>query len=146
MFYGNLAEHSKKVKVWKKVQFCYKVKSVMSEQRSVSLWSCYRMSCNLRERVLNFCCCTSVLVFHSINLQITSKLLPQGYRYDKLRKAFEKLFRSFYELLSKFVAILFQEYVTNGISQWSQSFTVILCTDLEGSGAQLMSLPLEQKQ
>ena len=29
-------------------------------------------------------CCTSVLDFHSKNLQITSKLLTQGYRYHKL--------------------------------------------------------------
>ena len=30
-------------------------------------------------------CCTSVFDFHSKNLQITSKLLTQGYRYHKLR-------------------------------------------------------------
>ena len=30
-------------------------------------------------------CCTSVLDFHSKNLQITSKLLTQGYWYQKLR-------------------------------------------------------------
>ena len=30
-------------------------------------------------------CCTGVLDFHSKNLQITSKLLTQGYRYHKLR-------------------------------------------------------------
>ena len=35
-------------------------------------------------------CCTSVLDFHSKNLQITSKLLTQGYRYHKLRKTFGK--------------------------------------------------------
>ena len=29
-------------------------------------------------------CCTSVLDFHSKNLQITSKLLTQGNRYHKL--------------------------------------------------------------
>ena len=34
-------------------------------------------------------CCTSVLDFHSWNLQITLKLLTQGYRYHKLWKAFE---------------------------------------------------------
>ena len=33
-------------------------------------------------------CCTNVLDFHSKNLQITSKLLTQGYRYHKLRKTF----------------------------------------------------------
>ena len=47
-------------------------------------------------------CCTSVLDFHSKNLQITSKLLTQGYRYYKLRKTFGKFFRSYSELLSKF--------------------------------------------
>ena len=31
-------------------------------------------------------CCTSVFYFHSKNLQITSKLLTQSYRYHKLRK------------------------------------------------------------
>ena len=45
-------------------------------------------------------CCTSVLDFHSKNLQITSKLLAQGYRYHKLRKTFGKFFRSYSELLS----------------------------------------------
>ena len=34
-------------------------------------------------------CCTSVLDFHSKNLQITSKLLTQGYRYHKLEKHLE---------------------------------------------------------
>ena len=46
-------------------------------------------------------CCTSVLDFHSKNLQITSKLLTQGYRYHKLRKTFGKFFRSYSELLSR---------------------------------------------
>ena len=61
-------------------------------------------------------CCTSVLDFHSKNLQITSKLLTQGYRYHKLRKTFGKFLRSYSELLSKFGAISFQEYVFKGIS------------------------------
>ena len=47
-------------------------------------------------------CCTSVSDFHSKNLQITSKLQTQGYRYHKLRKTFGKFFRSYSELLSKF--------------------------------------------
>ena len=34
-------------------------------------------------------CCTSVLDFHSKNLQITSKLRTRGYRYHKLRKHLE---------------------------------------------------------
>ena len=54
--------------------------------------------------------------FHSKNLQIASKLLTQGYRYHKLQKTFEKFFRSYSELLSKFGDISFQEYVSKGIS------------------------------
>ena len=61
-------------------------------------------------------CCTSVFDFHSKNLQITSKLLTQGYRYHKLRKTFGKFFRSYSELLSKFCDISFQEYLSKGIS------------------------------
>ena len=61
-------------------------------------------------------CYTSVLDFHSKNLQITLKLLTQGYRYHRLRKTFGKCFRSYSELLSKFGDILFQEYVSKGIS------------------------------
>ena len=60
-------------------------------------------------------CCTSVLDFHSKNLQITSKLLTQGYRYHRHRKTFEKFFRSYSELLSSFGDISFQEYVFKGI-------------------------------
>ena len=47
-------------------------------------------------------CCASILDFNSKNLQITSKLLTQGYRYRKLRKSFGKFLRSYSELLSKF--------------------------------------------
>ena len=61
-------------------------------------------------------CCTSVFDFHSKNLQITSKLLIQGYRYHKLRKTFGKFFRLYFELLSQFGAISFQEYVSKGIT------------------------------
>ena len=57
-------------------------------------------------------CCTSVLDFHSKNLQITSKLLSQGYRYHRLRKTME----SSLEFLSKFGDISFQEYVFKLIS------------------------------
>ena len=61
-------------------------------------------------------CCTSVFDFHSKNLQITSKLLTQGYRYHKLRKTFGKFFRSYSELLSKFGEISFQDYLSQGIA------------------------------
>ena len=62
-------------------------------------------------------CWICVFDFHSKNLQITSKLLTQGYRYHKLRKTFGKFFRLYSELLSKFGAISFQEYVSKGITQ-----------------------------
>ena len=61
-------------------------------------------------------CCTSVFDYHSKTLQITSKLLTQSYRYHKLRKAFGKFFRSYSELSSKFGAISFQDYVSQGIT------------------------------
>ena len=54
--------------------------------------------------------------FFSKNLQITTKLLTQGYRYHKLRKTFRKFFRSYSKLLSKFGDISFKEYVSKGIS------------------------------
>ena len=60
--------------------------------------------------------CTSVLGFHYKNLQISSKLLTQGYRYHKLRKTFGKSFRSYPELLSKFGDISFQEYMSKETS------------------------------
>ena len=61
-------------------------------------------------------CCNSVLDFHSKNLEITSILLAQGYRYQKLRKTFGKFLRSYSTLLSKFGDISFQEYVSKGTS------------------------------
>ena len=61
-------------------------------------------------------CCTGVLDFHSKNLQITSKLLTQGFRYHKLLKTFGKFFRSYSELLSKFGNSSFQEHLSKGIS------------------------------
>ena len=50
------------------------------------------------------------------SIQITSKLLTQGYRYHKLRKSFGKFFRSYSDLLSKFREMSFQEFVSEGIS------------------------------
>ena len=61
-------------------------------------------------------CCTSVFDFHSKNLQITSKLLTQGNGYHKLWKTFGKFFMSYSEHLSKFGAISFQDYVSQGIT------------------------------
>ena len=63
-------------------------------------------------------CCTSVLDLHSKNLQITSKLLTQGYNklISQTSKNIWKFFRSYSELLSKFGDISFQEYLSKGIS------------------------------
>ena len=61
-------------------------------------------------------CCITVLNYYSKNLQITSKLLTQDYRYHNLWKTFGKFFRSYPELLCKFGDISFQEYVSEGIS------------------------------
>ena len=58
----------------------------------------------------------AALAFWTSILQITSKLLTQGYRYHKLQKIFGKFFRSYSELSSKFDEISFQEYVSEGIS------------------------------
>ena len=57
-----------------------------------------------------------LLNHHYKNVQITSKLFTQGYRYHKLRKTFGKFLRSYSELLSKFGAISFQKYVSKGIT------------------------------
>ena len=40
--------------------------------------------------------------FNTRNKCLTAKLLKQGYRYHKLRKAFSKIYRRHYELISKF--------------------------------------------
>ena len=45
-------------------------------------------------------CCTSVSIPKT--LQISSKLLTQGYRYHKIRKSFGKFFRSYSDLSSNF--------------------------------------------
>ena len=45
--------------------------------------------------------CSHVDDFNTRNKCLTAKLLKQGYRYHKLRKAFSKLYRRHYELISK---------------------------------------------
>ena len=75
-----------------------------------------RMMLNISKLVRFARCFTSVSDFNSKNIQITSKLLKQGYRYHKLRKILGKFFRSYSDLLTKFGEISFQEYVTEGIS------------------------------
>ena len=46
--------------------------------------------------------CRHVDDFNTRNKCLTAKLLKQGYRYHKLRKAFSKFYRRHYELISKF--------------------------------------------
>ena len=41
-------------------------------------------------------------VFNARNKCLTAKLLRQGYLYHKLRNAFSKLYRRYYELISEF--------------------------------------------
>ena len=46
--------------------------------------------------------CSHVEDFNARNKFLTLKLLKQGYRYHKLRKAFSNFYRQHYELISKF--------------------------------------------
>ena len=46
--------------------------------------------------------CSHVDDFNTRNKCLTAKLLKQGYRYHKLRKAFSKFYRIHYKLISKF--------------------------------------------
>ena len=43
-----------------------------------------------------------LLIFYNRNKFITAKLLKQGYRYHKLRKAFSKFYRRHFELIEKY--------------------------------------------
>ena len=45
---------------------------------------------------------SNVADFNTRNNLLTQKLLNQGYRYHKLRKTFSKLYRQYYDLISKF--------------------------------------------
>ena len=46
--------------------------------------------------------CSHVDDFNTRNKCLTAKLFKQGYRYQKLRKAFSKFYRQHCELISKF--------------------------------------------
>ena len=46
--------------------------------------------------------CSHAEDFNARNKCFTTKLLKQGHRYHKLRKAFSKFYRRHYELISKF--------------------------------------------
>ena len=102
---------------WKVRSLNHKTTSGMGNVVTPTNWS---IACNRtfwwRFRVILSHWLLSVSDFHLKNLQITSKLLTQGYRYHKLRQTFGKLFSSYSALLSKFYEILFLEYVSEGIS------------------------------
>ena len=55
--------------------------------------------------------------FHSKNIQITSKLLTQGYRYHKLRKTFGKFFvKIWWNIVSR---ICFGRNLSSDLLRWS---------------------------
>ena len=54
--------------------------------------------------------------FNTRNKCLTAKLLKQGYRYHKLRKAFSKFYRRHYELISKFNVGL-KSHLHQGLSE-----------------------------
>ena len=60
--------------------------------------------------------CSDVVDFHTRNLQLTCKLLAQGYRYHKLRKTFGKFYRNYKELLLKYGSLSYYDFVIQGIS------------------------------
>ena len=60
--------------------------------------------------------CTDVEDFHIRNLNMTSKLLQQGYRYHKLCKTFKTFYRKSLPLLYKYNLSL-KSYLNLGISQ-----------------------------
>ena len=60
--------------------------------------------------------CSHVEDFNACNKCSTAKLLKQGYRYHKLRKAFSKCYRRHYELISKLNAGL-KSLIHQGLSE-----------------------------
>jgi hypothetical protein len=61
--------------------------------------------------------CSDVNDFHSRNIDLTTKLISQGYRYHKLRKTFGKFYRRYPEILLRYGQVSISQYVTRGISQ-----------------------------
>ena len=60
--------------------------------------------------------CSNVDDFNSRNLFLTSKLLKQGYRYHKIRKAFSKFYHRHSELIVKYNIVL-KTPLQQGISE-----------------------------
>ena len=46
--------------------------------------------------------CSNVDGFNKRNLILTAKLLKQGYRYHKIRKAFSKFYHRYFDLIVKY--------------------------------------------
>ena len=82
-------------------------------------------------------CCTSVFDFHSKNLQITSKLLTQGYRYHKLQKTFGKFLGHTLNFCPNSVKYRFR--IMYHKESLTLSSTVILSTNCGGSKAKRIS-------
>ena len=60
--------------------------------------------------------CSNVDDFNNRNLLLTAKLLKQGYRYYKIRKAFSKFYHRHSELIVKY-NIWFKTLLQKGISE-----------------------------
>ena len=61
--------------------------------------------------------CSNVDVFNNRNLYLTAKLLKQGYRYHKIRKAFSKFYHRHSELIVKY-NIGLKALLQQGISEY----------------------------
>ena len=64
--------------------------------------------------------CSHVDDFNTRNKCLTAKLLKQGYRYHKLRKAFSKFYRRHFELISKF-NVGFKSLLAAPVAEWVRS-------------------------
>ena len=68
--------------------------------------------------MLNYCDFIQVFVFtsyHHLNV-LTAKLLRQGYRYHKIRKAFSKFYRRHFDIVSKYTVRL-KTLLLEGLSE-----------------------------
>ena len=54
--------------------------------------------------------------FNARNRSLMAKLLQQGYRYRKLRKAFSKFYRRYFELVSQYNTGL-RSFLQQGLSE-----------------------------
>ena len=69
--------------------------------------------------------CSNVDDFNNRNLFLTAKLLKQGYRYHKIRKAFSKFYHRHSELIVKY-NIGLKTLLQQGISEPSDQFKKIV--------------------